>query len=718
MQQLMIDPAFKLFIEQEVLPHTALEPEQFWQNFAELIAEFAPRNGQLLKIRAELQAKISQWHSENKGRPIEANEYLNFLKSIDYIRETGDDFSISTRNVDTEIAQIAGPQLVVPLKNARFALNAANARWGSLYDALYGSDIIEQDSSTTENQGYDQARGDKVIAWVRDFLDQQFPLEAGSHHGATNYQVIGSTIQVTLDSGQKTQLKDNKLFVAFNGEPTKPNCLLLKNHGLHIEIQFDAQSLIGKTDKAGISDVIVEAAITTIMDCEDSIAAVDPQDKIETYRNWLGLMMGTLTASFQKGSTTVKRALNGDRVYKTPANKPYVLPGRCLLFNRNVGLLMTTHLMHDSTGKPVPENIVDAVVTCLGGIIDFTKSNGYHNSAHGSIYIVKPKMHGPDEVRFTCDLFGAVETMLKLPANTIKLGIMDEERRTTVNLKECLRVAKQRLVFINTGFLDRTGDEISTSMEAGAFLPKEKIKLQSWIQGYENQNVDVGLACGMSGKAQIGKGMWAMPDEMKKMMATKIQHPLAGANTAWVPSPTAAVLHALHYHQVDVFAVQQTLLKNPRESLEQILTIPLLEKGQQLTADEIQSELNNNVQGILGYVVRWVEMGIGCSKVPDIHNIGLMEDRATLRISAIHIANWLHHGICSPEQVEATLVHMAAIVDQQNAGEPGYHPMSNNLENSLGFQAAKALIFDNLTLPNGYTEPLLHEFRLRAKSLQ
>ncbi len=715
---MIIDPAFQLFIDQEVLPHTQLSPSQFWLDFAELIAKFAPRNAQLLSLRAQLQAQISQWHIQHRDRPIDPNAYLKFLRSIGYIHPSAEDFSISTTNVDAEIAQISGPQLVVPLKNARFALNAANARWGSLYDALYGSDVIERDPNTLPTKGYDRSRGDKVILWVREFLDLHFPLEAGSHRDAATYKVVNASAQITLNSGQQTKFKKPQQFVAYNGEASTPSCLLLKNNGLHIEIQFDPHGPVGKTDSAGISDVVVEAAITAIMDCEDSVAAVDVEDKLDTYRNWIGLMQGSLTASFQKDSGLFTRSLNGNRVYKTPTNAPYELAGRCLLFNRNVGLLMTTSLAHDAADMPVPEHIVDAVVTCLGSIIDFNMSTGYRNSNHGSIYIVKPKLHGPDEVRFICDLFDGIETMLRLPVHTIKLGIMDEERRTTVNLKQCVEVAKQRLVFINTGFLDRTGDEISTSMEAGAFLPKEKIKLQPWIQGYENQNVDVGLACGLLGKAQIGKGMWAMPDEMKKMLATKIQHPLAGASTAWVPSPTAAVLHALHYHEVDVLAVQRSLKNTPRNSLEKILTIPLLQPQQQLTADEVQAELDNNVQGILGYVVRWVEMGIGCSKVPDINNVGLMEDRATLRISAVHIANWLRHGICSREQVQATLLRMAAIVDQQNAGELGYQPMSINAAKSLGFQAAKGLIFDNLALPNGYTEPLLHEFRLRAKALQ
>ena len=714
----MINPEFKLFIEQEVLPHTELEPNQFWSDLAALIAEFAPRNVQLLSVREDFQRQISQWHKDHNNKEIEFDEYHQFLESISYIQAKGGDFSISTNSVDAEIATIAGPQLVVPLKNARFALNAANARWGSLYDALYGSDIIASEHAATHNTGYDPARGSKVISWARNFLDQSFPLAQGSHHDVTAYQIVDSLLQMTLSSGLVTGLLNPNQFVAFNGNHSTPQCLLLKNNGLHVELQFDTQSPIGKTDLAGVSDIIVEAAVTTIMDCEDSVAAVDPEDKLEVYRNWLGLMLGNLTTSFQKGTTSVTRRLNPNRVYQTTAGTAYELSGRCLLFNRNVGLLMNSNLVQDEKGHGVPEHIVDAVVTCLGSMIDFNHSSGYQNSAHGSIYIVKPKMHGPAEVQLVCDLFSAIESMLYLPPHTIKLGIMDEERRTTVNLKECIRVAKERLVFINTGFLDRTGDEISTSMEAGAFLPKEKIKLEPWIQGYENQNVDIGLACGMSGKAQIGKGMWAMPDEMKKMMVAKIQHPLAGANTAWVPSPTAAVLHALHYHQVDVFAVQQELRNNPRSSLTKILTIPLMGKSNILSAEEIQSELDNNIQGILGYVVRWVEMGIGCSKVPDINNINLMEDRATLRISAIHIANWLHHGICSREQVESTLARMAAIVDQQNCDEPEYQPMSHDLETSLGFQAAKALIFDNHTLPNGYTEPLLHNYRLRAKAPQ
>lgn len=710
----LINSAFKHFVENEILPFTDLDTAAFWQSLHALIAEFSPRNRELLANRAKFQEQLSQWHTQNFGPLFDPLEYRSFLQSIGYIVQENDDFTISTEAVDPEIATMAGPQLVVPLKNARFALNAANARWGSLYDALYGSDVIDKNTDT--GAGYNAQRGAAVIQWVRNFLDQSFPLEQGSHHESIGYRIDNSSLMVSLSNGSHSQLKNPEQCMAFTGSAKQPRCLLLKHNGLHVEIQFDQSSAIGKSDKAGISDVIMEAALTTIMDCEDSVAAVDSVDKIEVYRNWLELMRGTLTSKFVKGSSTVTRTLNPDRSYQTLANAPYHLSGRCLLFNRNVGMLMTTNLLTDHEGKPVPEHIIDGVITCLGSMIDMRHETGYNNSTKGSIYIVKPKMHGPDEVRFNCDLFSAIETMLGLPEHTVKIGIMDEERRTTVNLKECIRAAQHRLVFINTGFLDRTGDEISSSMEAGPFLPKEKIKQQPWIQGYEDQNVAVGLSCGLSGRAQIGKGMWAMPDEMKKMLELKIQHPLSGATTAWVPSPTAAVLHALHYHQVDVFDVQSKLTESATGNLDKILTIPLLSQSENLTAQQIQNELNNNVQSILGYVVRWVEMGIGCSKVPDINNIGLMEDRATLRISAIHIANWLHHGICSKKQVEDTLEKMARVVDSQNAKEPNYSKMCENLTHSLGFQAARALIFENASLPNGYTEPLLHAYRIRTKA--
>jgi malate synthase len=711
----MISEDFVNFINNEVLPHTNFDEDKLWPQIISLIEEFSPRNRALLEKRLQLQKKIDEWHCINPGPIQDMEAYKTFLQDIGYLLPNCEDFTIATTNADPEIASIAGPQLVVPLKNARFALNAANARWGSLYDALYGTDVIDRSGDLAPGQDYNAARGDRVISYAREFLDQAFPLAQGTHNDAACYHVNDGQLVIDMIDGQQCQLQQAEKFAGFVGDAASPTSILLRNNGLHVELQVDHEALIGKQDTAGINDIHIEAAISTIMDCEDSVAAVDPEDKIEVYRNWLGLMQGKLTANFDKAGRVFSRELAADRKYSGPTGKEFSLPGRSLLFNRNVGLLMTTTLVTDETGQEVPENIIDAVVTAVIGSIDLASETGYNNSRYDSIYIVKPKLHGPEEVEFTCDLFGRIESMLDLPSNTLKLGIMDEERRTSVNLKQCIKAAAERLVFINTGFLDRTGDEIHTSMHAGAFLPKNDIKQQTWIKAYENRNVAIGLACGLSGHAQIGKGMWAMPDEMQQMMQQKSQHPAVGATTAWIPSPTAAVLHALHYHQQDVYSVHRELAGKPPAPIEELITLPLLAAGEVPSKEEIQRELNNNIQGILGYVARWVEMGIGCSKVPDINNVELMEDRATLRISAKHVANWLLHGLCNKNQVLETMKTMAAVVDQQNDNTEGYVPMTANLDNSLGFQAALELVFDSASLPNGYTEPPLHKFRQQAK---
>ena len=715
----MINPQFKSFIDQEILPQTNLGVEKFWQDFSFLINEFSPQNRKLLEHRAYLQKQIDAWHISNRSRPIDMAIYTKFLEDIGYIVPEGLHFKIETTNVDSEVATIAGPQLVVPLKNARFALNAANARWGSLYDALYGSNVVPETDLLKAGAGYNPLRGQEVINYGRQLLDQSVPLANGSHRDVVSYKIHRQALLVTLADNSQTTLSNSSYLVAFTGEEDSPSAVLLKHNGLHIEVLINREGAIGKTDLAGVNDIVLEAATTTIMDCEDSVAAVDADDKIEVYRNWLGLMCGTLSVEFPRNGKTVSRRLNPDKIYTAINGGNYQSAGRSLLFNRNVGLLMESSMMTDADGKPVPEHIIDGVLTALISMIDLDKrlndGSGYNNSKAGSIYIVKPKMHGPKEVSFVCQLFDAIEKMLGLAPNTMKLGIMDEERRTTVNLMECIRAAKYRLVFINTGFLDRTGDEIHTSMEAGPFLPKEEIKQQPWIKAYENRNVDIGLSCGLSGKAQIGKGMWPMPDEMAQMMKAKIQHPQAGANTAWVPSPTAAVLHAMHYHQVDVFKTQKQLISRPMSPLTDVLTIPLLLDKNSLSKTQIEDELRNNIQGILGYVVRWVEAGVGCSKVPDINNVGLMEDRATLRISAKHVANWLHHGLCSEQQVMDIMFEMAAVVDEQNQSSLDYSPMSKDVESSMGFQAAKTLIFNSQNLPSGYTEPVLHEYRRQEK---
>tara|TARA_R110001632_G_scaffold233133_1_gene377014 strand:- start:2270 stop:4459 length:2190 start_codon:yes stop_codon:yes gene_type:complete len=716
----LIHTGFCNFINEEVLPFHTLEPTKFWQDLEQLISDLAPINRQLLTSRDVMQQQIDQWHLAQKGQPMDIQAYEDFLREIGYLVEEGDDFTITTDNVDDEIATLAGPQLVVPVKNARFALNAANARWGSLYDAFYGTDVIAKTTGLETNKGYNAARGEQVIAKAKAFLDDVFPLESGSHKDVSSYVVYYHHLLAFFDDGSQTGLKQPSQLVAVNGQRSDPEAVLLKNNGLHVEIHFDRNGQNGVKDKANINDIIIESALSAIIDCEDSVAAVDAEDKIDVYRNWLGLMQGTLEASFEKDGQTQTRRMNPDRCFTDLHNKEYRLHGRSLLLVRNVGHLMECDLMQDELGNFVPEGIMDAVVTALIGALDLQRNEGIRNSRTGSIYIVKPKMHGPDEVAFSCELFGRVEQMLGLPKNTIKIGIMDEERRTTLNLKECIRQAKSRVFFINTGFLDRTGDEIHTSMQAGPFLPKDQIKNQPWIQAYENRNVDIGLQCGLPGKAQIGKGMWAMPDEMAAMMEAKIAHPKAGANTAWVPSPTAATLHALHYHQINVFDVQERIKSRPKANLTDLLSIPIISHNLTLSSEVIEREVENNVQGLLGYVVRWVEAGVGCSKVPDINNVGLMEDRATLRISSQHLANWLLHGICDKAQVDNVMQRMAVVVDEQNKNTEGYRPMmshesKNTGSSSLAFKAAQDLIYKGVIQPNGYTEPLLHAYRVQMK---
>ena len=711
----MFHPNLTRFINDAILPLTSLDAAAFWKGFDDLINEFSSSTRDLLADRLHLQTQIDHWHDANPS--FSQTDYEKFLLSIGYLLPQIPDFVINTDKVDAEIATLSGPQLVVPLKNARFALNAANARWGNLYDALYGSDIIVDEPGQPRQPGYDSVRGNKVIAYARAFLDSEVPLASASHAEAVSYS-INDGLVIELKDGHQTRLRDATQFAGYLGDSDAPGSVLFKHHGLHIECVINRSGNIGSEDAAGIDDIILEAALTTIMDCEDSVAAVDAEDKIDVYKNWLGLMTNTLSASFAKGGATLTRSLNQDREFLDPNGAPIVLRGRSLLFNRNVGHLMTSELAHDNAGEQVPEHIIDAIMTALIGAIDLASDAGYGNSCTGSLYIVKPKMHGPVEVAFTCRLFASIEVLLSLPANTIKLGIMDEERRTSVNLKHCIFEARERLVFINTGFLDRTGDEIYTSMNAGVFPPKAQIKDREWINAYENRNVEIGLACGLQGRAQIGKGMWAMPDEMAAMMKAKVAHPQSGASTAWVPSPTAAVLHAMHYHAVDVRAAQESVRLGTPSTLSALLTIPLLGHETPLDAQSIERELENNIQGILGYVVRWIESGIGCSKVPDIHNIGLMEDRATLRISAVHVSNWLKHGLCNTEQVIEIMKRMAKVVDEQNANDPLYRPMADDFEASAGFAAAKALVFDNPTLPNGYTEPLLHAHRVMYKASQ
>lgn len=704
-------------INNEILPGTGVEPDQFWQGLEKTLADFTPKNKALLEKRVKIQGEMDAWHQAHQNQAIDMEDYISFLQDIDYLVPEGDDFCITTTNVDDEIATLAGPQLVVPVNNARFALNAVNARWGSLYDSLYGTNVIAESEGCEITSSFNKQRGSKVVAWGAEFLDQAAPLSKGSHADVAEYAIeqgsSGCLLKIRMLDGSTNELREQEKFAGYNQTGNSLE-ILLRNNGLHIELQIDRAHPLSEISHSGLKDIVLESALSTILDCEDSVAAVDGPDKVLVYRNWLGLMKGTLEETFIKNGQPLTRSMNKDRVYLTPQGQPLTLHGRSLLLVRNVGHLMTTDAILDAKGNEVPEGILDALVTCLCAMHDLQAGSSYSNSRKGSIYVVKPKMHGPEEVAFTNALFDQAEKVLGLAPNTIKVGVMDEERRTSANLKECIRAVKERLVFINTGFLDRTGDEIHTIMNAGAVLPKNDIKLEPWISAYEDRNVDIGLECGLKGRAQIGKGMWPKPDEMLEMIREKVAHPKSGASCAWVPSPTAATLHATHYHQISVSEQQVLLADREKAPLDTLLMPPLMTAP--LSSEQIEAELDNNVQGILGYVVRWIDQGIGCSKVPDINSIGLMEDRATLRISSQLLANWLHHDVCTAEQVMAALQRMAAVVDEQNKADPEYQNMSPDFDSNIAFNAACELIFKGCDQPNGYTEPVLHAKRREKKA--